>query len=93
MKKNKAAAALGRKGGKKKSDRKSAAARANGAKGGRPALVHAVTYKPAEVMSSSVVLPLCGRSGNVLLSLNQNIKEITCTKCLELLKRGDFYGS
>lgn len=34
--KNPAAVALGRKGGKVRSDAKAAAARANGAKGGRP---------------------------------------------------------
>lgn len=36
MKKNKHAVALGRLGGKAKTDKKAAAARANGKKGGRP---------------------------------------------------------
>lgn len=36
MKKNKHAVALGRMGGKSKTDKKAAAARANGKKGGRP---------------------------------------------------------
>ena len=46
---SRAAAALGRKGGKTKSAAKAAAARVNGAKGGRPAVGGLLQYIPARL--------------------------------------------
>lgn len=45
-KKNRAAVALGRKGGRVRSDAKAAASRANGAKGGRPRKLPALSRTP-----------------------------------------------
>lgn len=51
---SRAAAALGRKGGRAKSAAKAAAARANGAKGGRPAVGGLLQYIPARLRAHVV---------------------------------------